>query len=195
MTAAGAGITTAADQARDAGLNEIAASLLKGIGGPVEINGPRCHDLRMKRTFLYSLVLWASSALAAPAFTDADLTKTLKTAREKKHDVIFYSWSPHMGLSQKGLNELLKRSLAKNVEVVPLLDPNCNLELAKTIAKRNHWPDSTLRPLEAKPLIARGLRSHYPSYILSRHGNPKGKIYPGYKAPKRLGQMIAGNFK
>lgn len=133
-----------------------------------------------------------STSFAEPAFTESDYRAVIAEAKSRKQIVVFFSWSPHMVLSQKGLNELLQRPSSKNVRIVPVMDAQANEELATQVVHRNRWPASVARPLESASLIKRGLRGHYPSYLVSLNGDIKGKLIPGYKGGPYLDSILSG---
>jgi hypothetical protein len=136
-------------------------------------------------------VMAFTNAFATSTYDDTDLKKDLLQAKSSQQTVIFYSWSPHMVLSQKGLKELLQRPASKKLRIVPVMDGNSNRDLAQKIVSRNRWPASVMRELEAPELIRRGLRTHYPSYFVSSKGDAKGKLIPGYKSPQYLNRILA----
>ena len=123
-------------------------------------------------------------ALAAE-FSDADLKMILKNqAKAKDLTVLLYTWSPHMVLSIRGLDELLQ--FEKNKKIIAILDPNANIRLAEKIAKEHHWPEEVLRINISQDLINLGLRVHYPTYLFLAQGKVQGRAIPGYKTAKEL---------
>src|SRR4051812_36018540 len=100
---------------------------------------------------MFVCLLFAITAFARP-FTNADL--------HRLGDSLVYSWSPHMNLSVRGLDEALERERHGGPRVVALLDPGANRALAKKIAKEHGWPDTALRTEAASELAEMGIRVH-----------------------------------
>jgi hypothetical protein len=137
-------------------------------------------------SWLFSLFILFQAQAATPSpFGNADLTAAMQKSRSGRATLI-YTWSPHMVLSQKGLEELLSNPEFKDTKLVVLLDPNCNKDLARQMAAQRGWPESVLRPLAAQKLIAKGARVHFPSYQFVGGGRFRGPLIPGYKAPAYL---------
>jgi hypothetical protein len=137
--------------------------------------------------FAFFLLLAPSVLLGAVVkFSDEDFLKLQQQSRDRSRSVfLVYTWSPHMNLSVRGLEELME-SGQNNLILVPVLDPNANLEIATEIAKQKRWPAEVLRVNEARALIQRGSRVHYPSYSFLRKGQFQGPLLPGYKTGRQL---------
>ena len=148
----------------------------------------------MKTLIIYFLYL--SQSFATPTeFNDSHLESLLKASKKNESDVVIYSWSPHMPLSVKGLDQLFP--LAKSKKILPLvvLDPNCNLELAQTLVTEHGWPKTVLQLNHSDILIQLGNRIHYPSYIFAKDGKIVSPIYPGLKSKDNVEIMIGKHLK
>jgi hypothetical protein len=129
-------------------------------------------------------------------FDDADLQTILTSSAQKKGQrYIIYSWSPHMSLSIRGLNELTNASNRTQPTVLVVLDPDANLELATEIAKKQKWPSEFLRLNRSEILFKRGIRIHYPSYNLISNGSFRGRLLPGYKTRTELEDFQKRHYK
>lgn len=126
-------------------------------------------------------------AKASSTFTDHDLDKLIKSL--KNDSALIYTWSPHMVLSQKGLDELLKAGPQKPKRFIILLDPGANVELASKIVSANRWPASALIKNNSARLLKAGIRVHYPSYVLVQNDSIKN-IIPGYKNLTHLQRLL-----
>jgi hypothetical protein len=124
----------------------------------------------------------AHAAIPLRAFSDADLDRMEKTDKT----FVVYTWSPHMNLSVRGLDEALAGENKNGTKVIAILDPACDRSIAEKIAKEHGWPDSVLRRNESASLLARGFRIHFPTYQFVAHGRLQGSVIPGYKSPKEL---------
>lgn len=131
--------------------------------------------------------MFGVSALAANEFTDIDLDKMMSQSSQKNsRPVVIYSWSPHMSLSVRGLNEIQQYCQKKNQILVVVLDPDANLSVASEVAAKNKWPLQFLIINKSKKLISRGTRIHYPSYNLISQGSFASRLLPGYKNEQQL---------
>ncbi len=145
------------------------------------------------KTLLFLFLLSSAGARAA-SFDEAALDKLKTEAKVKKENVIIYTWSPHMVLSQKGLTEVLQTKWKRPTKVVVLIDPNANMDLAKSMVSQNRWPASVLVPVSSPTLIKRGVRVHYPNYMFSKNGDLK-PVVPGYKNPSQLNRLTEKFFR
>jgi hypothetical protein len=148
----------------------------------------------MMNLFLSLFVFLQAQAAVPSPFGNADLTAVLQKSRSGRGTLI-YTWSPHMVLSQKGLEELLSNPEFKDTKLIVLLDPNCNMDLAREMAAQKGWPESVLRPLAAQKLIAKGARVHFPSYQFVSGGRFRGPLIPGYKSSAYLHLLAARYLK
>lgn len=146
-----------------------------------------------KVLLFWFLILFGPFSYAENAkdFTDADLKKVL--AQNLKTDALIYSWSPHMNLSVRGLDELLKSP--QNNGLVVLLDPNSNSKIAEEIVRTRKWPESVLRRNTSQILIEKGARVHYPNYIFISHGKLDTPILPGFKTSSQILEFKKRNLK
>ncbi len=142
--------------------------------------GARLH---LSGIFLFFALTF--SAAAAPPFTDA----RLRALEAKGNEALLLSWSPHMPLSVRGLDEAFARAKISGTVLVPLLDPGSNLELARRIAREKGWLASALAVNESSELLERGFRVHAPSYQYLRQGKLLGPALPGYKTEKQLSRF------
>ncbi len=140
----------------------------------------------MKRHCLAILLL-----ISAPvfAFSENDFARAMQTAKAKNRNIVFYTWSPHMVLSQRGLEELKFAPFPSNTDLIVLLDPDCDPKLAKQIIERNGWPETYGRQVKSETLLKKGVRIHYPTYIFSRSGGQLAPIVPGYKTTAQLERL------
>jgi hypothetical protein len=141
--------------------------------------------LKFIHIVLLAFFLPLLSRAQVPAFTDTDLSVVKNSTKMQKGAGLLYTWSPHMNLSVKGLDEAMQRSKGGE-RLVVLLDPNCNQELAKKIAKEHDWNESVLRTNASRVLIKRGFRVHFPSYQFVSRGELRGPLIPGYKSAEGL---------
>lgn len=118
----------------------------------------------------------------ARPFTDTDLRRL----ERKSSQVLLYSWSPHMNLSVRGLDQALEAARHGGARVVAVLDPGCNRELAASVARDHGWSEEVLRIDESRELIDRGFRVHFPSYLFVSKGMIRGSVIPGYKTAAEL---------
>ncbi|MDG0816808.1 hypothetical protein [Bdellovibrio svalbardensis] len=128
---------------------------------------------------------WASGS---SYFSNADLESTLRSG--EVDNVMIFTWSPHMPLSIKGLDEAIQFTKSNKIKLIVVLDPNCDFSLAQKVAFKHQWPDTYLKTIQSSKLIERGLRVHYPSYLLIKHGSFSGPTTPGYKSKEELDRMI-----
>jgi hypothetical protein len=139
------------------------------------------------------LITWLfliGGAFASP-FTDADYHRLQQSTLQSHRPVILMTWSPHMVLSQKAVDEMLALKETLNADPVFLLDPNARIDLAQQIVRRHHWPDALLTVNASRELIKKGLRVHYPSYIFVSEGRTVSPIIPGYKVARQLQALRA----
>lgn len=129
----------------------------------------------------------AEMALGA-GFTGSDLQTALHSQKDEK--AVIYSWSPHMNLSIRGLDEIIPLARRNKIKLIVVLDPNCDLKQAQEISRLHHWPAEYLKTMDAKELIEKGFRIHYPSYLLAQNGNFTSPTIPGYKSIGELTRMV-----
>ncbi len=138
---------------------------------------------------LLSLFLLMSTARAEGSFDDQAFREAVKRTADGPSALI-YTWSPHMVLSQRGLNEILSFPLKGSLRIIVLLDPQADLEVARAQAKANGWPAEYLRPVSSNILFGLGVRVHYPSYLLIENGQVRDGLIPGYKTHVQLRRIL-----
>ena len=143
------------------------------------------------KLLLISVQIFAAGSIS---FNDESLKSLLSSTKDNSKAII-YTWSPHMVLAQKGLSELLHLPQNKSFQVIVLLDPNANLELAQKMATDNGWPTSVLKINSSLTLVAKGMRVHYPSYLFVQNQKFVGHIVPGYKQPEHLNKIMQEYFR
>lgn len=152
-------------------------------------------------SFFLQLFLFISVITIAPIghskpslFTDKDLQKLLAASKKSpSKDFLIYSWSPHMVLSVKGLQEL-DLTAGRNTQTTVLLDPNADFTLARTFAHENKWPERVLMRNNSKQLLSKGAQIHFPNYIFIRGGRFNLPLLPGYKSALQI-QRFKGAVK
>jgi hypothetical protein len=144
------------------------------------------------RLILWVLICWHHlSCAATPLFTNEDWSSLLAKSKQNQTRVLVYTWSPHMPLSRRGLEELYSFEGIDPKSLVILLDPNADTEFAADVAKENHWPPESLRKVASIDLIKQGVRIHYPSYLIINKGQVR-PIVMGYKSVERVRYLLNG---
>ncbi len=133
----------------------------------------------------FAVLLAASPGMAQSpkGYTDLDLHRwELISKRQPRSLVLIYSWSPHMNLSIRGLDEVLAWEKDGGPRVVIILDSTADFELAKGVAQKHHWPNNKVLQVNmSDELIQKGFRVHYPSYMFLEDGRWVSTIIPGDK--------------
>lgn len=111
-------------------------------------------------------------------FTD-DYLKELMTENLKS---IVYAWSPHMGYSREGIQNIRKAAQKLEVPVFFVLDPKADENLAFEAKRDWGLQEQDLKRMESIELYYRGLLNHFPGSIAFKNGKMVGGALLGLKS-------------
>jgi hypothetical protein len=114
--------------------------------------------------------------VARPAFTDADLRRSLGAHARG----LLYVWSPHMPLSVDGVATIRTAAARLDLPVTVLLDPNADPATAAATIAAHGWSASEGRVVDSVELLFRDVLVHAPSVQAYARGHLVGSPYPGY---------------
>ena len=165
-------------------------------GRPAQACYRVCRTMRPGSPILLVLLVVVQASCTTPRspavepldFTDRDLHTLLEADYSAGTGGLIYSWSPHMPYSVKGLAEIAELARRRGLQLVPLLDPQADLELAEA-AVPAELP--TLRRLDSRVLIDRGLSLHYPALLVFSQGSLGDTVLPGYTSPERYDRFVS----
>jgi hypothetical protein len=122
----------------------------------------------------------------ADSFTDKDLHQYQRETLKSQKPIILVTWSPHMPLSERAVEDLFQLQRTTQIQPLVLLDPSCRFSLAQKVATQHLWPAEVLKLNQSQELMSQGIRVHYPSYLLLAKGKTASPVIPGYKLPQEL---------
>ncbi len=95
---------------------------------------------------------------------------------------VFYLWSPHMRFSVEAFGAITAAADARDLDLIPVLDPASDISFARTAAESAGLPPAALRPVASVELLFRGFTGHAPSVQLFGRGKLVGPVLPGARA-------------